>query len=100
MGSLFFELYEAYLAAWKVAEYGPMPEEMVQKCRLAGEVQHQFLDHGDRSQNCLDKLLGFLETDSIPVCCCLCLLSGCKTVSVCCNSSNHLVVHGNRAFVP
>ena len=67
MGSLFYELYDAYLAAWKAVQYHPMPEAMVQKCRLAAEVQHQFLDSGDRLQDCLDKLLGFLETDSIPV---------------------------------
>ena len=80
MGSLVYELYDAYLAAWKAVQYDPMPEAMVQKCKLAGEVQHQFLDYGDRSQYCLDKLLGFLETDSIPVCCCLCIATSTKAV--------------------
>lgn len=82
MGSMFYELYDAYLAAWKAVRCDPMPEAVVQKCRLAGEVQHQFLDYGDRSQNCLDKLLGFLETDCIPVRCCFCMS---KAVSGCCN---------------
>ena len=80
MGSLVYELYDAYLAAWKAVQYDPMPEAMVQKCKLAGEVQHQFLDYGDRSQYCLNKLLGFLETDSIPVCCCLCIATSTKAV--------------------
>lgn len=84
MGSLFYELYDAYLAAWKAVQYDPMPEAMVQKCRLAGEVQHQFLDYGDRSQHCLDKLLGFLETDCIPVRCCFCRATKIMAVSKCC----------------
>ncbi|KAL3146706.1 hypothetical protein ABBQ38_014695 [Trebouxia sp. C0009 RCD-2024] len=73
MGSLFYELYDAYQAACKATQLGPMPEAMVQKCRLAGEVQHHFLGQGTRSQNCLDKLLGFVETDSIPVLTDMCL---------------------------
>lgn len=85
MGSLFYELYDAYLAAEKAVQYDPMPEAMVQKCRLAAEVQHQFLDHGDRSQHCLDKLVGFLETDCIPVRCCFCVATKSKAVSKCCN---------------
>lgn len=72
MGTLFYELYDACLAASKVGQ-DPLPEAVIQKCRVAGEVQHKFLEYGNRSENCLDKLLGVLETDSIPVCCCSCL---------------------------
>lgn len=88
MGSLFYELHDAHQAAGKAACLESMPEAMVERCRLAGEVQHQFLDHETRSQNCLDKLLGFLETDSIPVCCCFCMSSDHE--GVCCRNPTAL----------
>lgn len=75
MGTLLYELYDAYLAAWKAVGHAPFSEAIIQKCRVAGEVQHKLLEYGDRSEICLDKLLGFLETDSIPVCCCSCMSS-------------------------
>ena len=68
MGHSFYELYDLYQAAQEEFGLDSMPEAIVQKCRRAAEVQHTFLGRkADRSQDCLHKLLGILETDCIPV---------------------------------
>lgn len=82
MGGLFYELYDAYQQAQKEAGHESMPEALVQKCRLAAEVQHAFLNCEARHQGCLDKLLGFLYTDCIPVRCCCCPCCGAAAAAV------------------
>lgn len=75
MGTLFYELHDLYQAAREDFDSDSMPESIMQKCKRAAEVQQTFLGQINRSLGfdkpigCVQKLMGILETDCIPVPC-------------------------------
>ena len=72
MGTLFHKLQDAYQAAKATSDCSPLSEALVATCKQAAEAHHAFAKRGMLGQAGLDILLGFLETDAIPVCCCCC----------------------------
>ncbi len=71
MATVFYELFDEYEATYhNVNRWGPMSDEMCEKCKQASEVQHKFLGaifaHDDPVSS-KAKLMSFLEADCIPV---------------------------------